>query len=514
VSNPDSSTNPCNGLYRFINYFWYGKRRRIANGECEFLHKRKTQHSWRDRMWITGILSVVAFLIAVLLVYALFLHLRHLWKYRHIPGVSQLCPTLFFRVPILAPYFYRGNWRTMIELSKRFERYPVYKATVFNETFVVLNSLEAVKHVYLKNAPNYPKPSHMYHALLMYGHNIVSAEGGELHKKHRRIVEPAFDEKHLRYLVEVSNQSTDLLLERLAKKKRIEVNSDFTDVTMDIIGKTNFGVDLHVFDEDAKHNKFDKTRHSKSFYDTLEVTNTLGLAFWNFVPTYLHDLPVFKAAKEAIDETRKYIEDIIEERKNSGEGKHLDLLSLLLESNSIGDSKLTAREILSDAFIFLFAGHETSATNLGHLLCELAKNKDIQEKCVEEIDRVLGKRDCTYDDIPNLKYVNNCIKESLRLHSPVIMVPKIAKHNDTICGYFVPKNTPIWIDFYGIHYNEKIWADATKFNPDRFNEKYNPLAFLSFSFGPRKCVGFNFSLIETAAILVRLLQRYTFEYGT
>jgi hypothetical protein len=215
-------------VFKFINYIWYGTRRRIVSGECEFPTQKKNTAQLERPMWITDILSVVAFLIAVLLVYAIFLHLRHLWKYRHIPGVSQPCPTLFFRVPILAPYFYRGNWRTMIELSKRFEKYPVYKATAFNETFVVLNSLEAVKHVYLKNAPNYPKPSHMYHALLMYGHNIVSAEGGELHKKHRRIVEPAFDEKHLRYLVEVSNQSTDLLLEKLAKKKRIEVNSDFT----------------------------------------------------------------------------------------------------------------------------------------------------------------------------------------------------------------------------------------------------------------------------------------------
>ncbi|MNE55916.1 Pentalenene oxygenase [compost metagenome] len=159
----------------------------------------------------------------------------------------------------------------------------------------------------------------------------------------------------------------------------------------------------------------------------------------------------------------------------------------------------------------MFAGHETSATNLGHLFTELAKNPDIQEKCIEEVDRVLEGRTFTYDDFSKFTYMNNCVKESLRKHSAVDMLPKTPKSKDVICGYTIPKDTFIWVDVYRVHLNSANWKDPNVFNPDRFNERYDPLSYLPFSFGARKCVGFQFSLVETLAIAVKLLQSYRFE---
>ena len=337
------------------------------------------------------------------------------------------------------------------------------------------------------------------------------------HKKHRRIVEPAFQEKNLRELVNISNNSTDLLLKKLEKKQRLELNSDMTDVTMDIIGKSNFGVDLNVFhesDSKAKHTLFDKTKHLKSFYDSLEVTSTLGIALHMLVPPFLHNLRLFRHPVTSIRETKQYIEELIAARSTSNNESRADLLSLLLESNANDseDHRLSNQELISDSFIFLFAGHETSATNLGHLLCELAKNQDAQDKCIEEIDRVLEGRAMTYDDFDLFPYINNCVKETLRLHSPVSMVPKVAKSKDNLGGYSIPKGTYVWVDFYIAMRDERSWKDPLVFNPDRFNEKYEAMAFLPFSFGARKCVGFQFSLVETLAILVRILQKYRVEF--
>ncbi len=350
-----------------------------------------------------------------------------------------------------------------------------------------------------------------------YGENIVSIADADMHRRHRKVVEPAFQEKNLRELVNISNRSTDLLIKRLEKKMKLEVASDFIDVTMDVIGKSNFGVNLNVFhesDTNAKHSLFDKTKHLKSFYDALETTATAGLALQMFVPKWLHSLPLFRSITVGgINETRQYIKELIAARSSSSEASGADLLSLLLESNENGEeeNKLTEEELIADSFVFLFAGHETSATNLGHLFVELAKNQHVQDKCIEEIDRVLSGQDFTYDHFNALPYCMNCIKESLRRHSAVEVIPKTPKANLNLCGYNIPKNSFLWIDIYRTHLNSENWKDPFTFNPDRFNEKYDPLAYLPFSFGTRKCVGFQFSYVETLAILVRLLQKYRFE---
>jgi cytochrome P450 len=457
----------------------------------------------------------------VLITYCVLAHLYELWRVRHIPGVSQILPLFPIRVPLLAPYLYVGNKDTAAQLRKRFEHYGLYRVTAFTRTYVMLIDLEAVRHAIVKNVGNYPKPTKMYRAIDVYGMNIVSAPGGELHRKHRRVVEPAFAENHLRHLVEISNSSTELLikkLERNAKESsdslRINVYEDLNDITMDIIGKSAFGTDLNIFNEsipDAKYKLYDSSKHKMSFFQALDTTHTIGLARESFIPIWLHWLPIFNKITLSIEETKKYIEELIDQHRN---GDYLDLLSLLVKANELeGEGKLSHQEIISDAFIFLFAGFETSASNMSWILYELAKNPDILKKVHEELDRVLPNgKELTYDDIDNLTYLNAVIHESLRLHSPVQAVPKINKTKDIINGYVIPKNTITMIHFQSIHENDKYWENASKFIPERFLQKYESIKFLSFSYGNRRCVGFKFSLIETATILTKLLRKFSIHF--
>jgi cytochrome P450 len=455
---------------------------------------------------ITILLSILIVLISICVA----LHLIEVYKYRHIPGVNQLLPLSLIRIPFFAPYLYLNNWSTAQQLRRRFQKHGIYRVTAFTKTYITCFSIEAARHVLVKNCNNYQKPTSMYKSIDIFGKNIVSAPGGEEHRKHRRVVEPAFEEKHLRYLIEVTNESTDLLIQHLLNKDNImDVNLDMIELTMDIIGKSAFGYNLNIFSdmENAKHTVFDQSKHSMSFYDALDITNGKGLLVANFVPKVIRFLPFFKKVDQAIAETRKYIVELVQERKGSDEPR-LDLLSLLVQSNDnpTAESKLTMEEIVSDAFIFLLAGHETTATSMGWLLYEVAKHREVQNKIHQELDTVLDGREVTYDDIPNLKYMNNCIKETLRLHSPVNSVPKTNKKKDVLCGFTVPKNSAIMVHFRHIHQN--CWDNSNEFIPERFDQKYDSVSFLSFSYGTRKCVGFNFSLLETAAILSKIMQRY------
>jgi cytochrome P450 len=288
-------------------------------------------------------------------------HIRQHIKFKHIPGVSQIGNFGPCYIPLWSPISYYGNYVNLYELSQRFKKFPVFRTVAGTQTTVVLNSVSALKHVYLKNAKNYVKPGEELGMLKLYGENIVTLAGGKSHMLHRNICEPVFHEKQLRNLVDVSNEATDSLIQKLVNKAdpliKVEVNSDMVDVTLDIIGKSNFGHDLQVF-TGKKHTDFDRSKHTMSFYDALHTSSTLGILLHAIFPKSLHNVWPLSKVNQSIKEVDLYLEELIKERAKS-EDKPLDLLSLLVESNEVGLEKLSTQEIKSDSFIFLIAGHET-----------------------------------------------------------------------------------------------------------------------------------------------------------
>jgi cytochrome P450 len=166
-------------------------------------------------------------------------------------------------------------------------------------------------------------------------------------------------------------------------------------------------------------------------------------------------------------------------------------------------------------FIMLAAGHETTATQLAWTLLELAQNPDLTKRLQEEVDTVLpNKRKPTHDDFEKLKFLNSCVKESLRLHPPVTAVPKKLEKPFTIAGYKLPKDTFVWANIHAIHRDPEYWPEPEKYNPDRFydetlSKQIHPLSYLPFSGGLRKCIGFQFSYVESCMILARFAQFFS-----
>lgn len=100
----------------------------------------------------------------------------------------------------------------------------------------------------------------------------------------------------------------------------------------------------------------------------------------------------------------------------------------------------------------------------------------------------------TFHNLQNLKYLERCIKESLRLYPSVPLISRtISKDLVTSEGYKLTKGTPVIIHIYDLHHDPDIYPDPEKFNPDRFLSeniaKRHPFAYLPFSGGPRNCIG-------------------------
>ncbi|KAL9642910.1 hypothetical protein ABK040_010605 [Willaertia magna] len=198
-----------------------------------------------------------------------------------------------------------------------------------------------------------------------------------------------------------------------------------------------------------------------------------------------------------------------------------DLLSLLIEANEMENNLLTEKEVISNAFIFCLAGHETTATLMEWVCYRLAKHLDLQELLFNEIKNINLPK---YEDFDKLIYLQAFIMETLRIHPSIAMVIKEVIKDHSIKGnnnelYDFKKGNNVMILIYATHYNEEIWNNPLEFNPMRFieNEKIlipNDCSWIPFSMGNRKCIGYKMALLEAAMITCRLLQKYKLEMIT
>ena len=169
--------------------------------------------------------------------------------------------------------------------------------------------------------------------------------------------------------------------------------------------------------------------------------------------------------------------------------------------------------IIGQAIIFIMAGFETTASTLSSLSYCLAKNPDVLEKLMEEVNEVVeaseGKID--QESIREMPYLEACIKEALRLLPPIFRTDRTCVKDWQEDGLFIPKgwlvsnldldlnalcSNPgmnILIPTFAIHHDPSIWTEPECFRPERFfkeeESSIQACSWLPFGGGPRQCIG-------------------------
>jgi cytochrome P450 len=186
---------------------------------------------------------------------------------------------------------------------------------------------------------------------------------------------------------------------------------------------------------------------------------------------------------------------------------------------------------IGNCIIFSFAGHDTTAHTLTWLLYELCKHPKYKKKLIDEIDKYWQNNTIeSYDTFKQLPYMTKCITEILRLWPALANgTYRELETNETIHGIdgnliTIPKGTYCQIINWTRHRSKELWGDDVNiFNPDRkfkdseiwnyegFNT-YNVSSnrFSPFTYGPRNCIGKNFSHLEMRLILLNIFKYYDF----
>ncbi|CAH9129140.1 unnamed protein product [Cuscuta epithymum] len=217
-------------------------------------------------------------------------------------------------------------------------------------------------------------------------------------------------------------------------------------------------------------------------------------------------------------ELDSFFNEVLEEHsiKSSDEEEEdfVDSLLRIQEEDYQTLSTESIKALLVDVFV---AGSDTSASTIVWTMAELIKHPNIMKKAQSEVRQLLhGKQKVSESDLPNLKYLELVVKESLRFHPPApLLVPRETTDKCTVGGYNIPAKTRVFINAISIGRDQKAWENPMDFWPERFLESevdYRGMhfEFIPFGAGRRGCPGLNFSIPLVELALANLL--YWFDW--
>ncbi|GAM23952.1 hypothetical protein SAMD00019534_071270, partial [Acytostelium subglobosum LB1] len=181
----------------------------------------------------------------------------------------------------------------------------------------------------------------------------------------------------------------------------------------------------------------------------------------------------------------------------------LDLMIIESDGNNIDN-------ILHVGMDFMLAGSDSTAGTIEWFCLFMINNPEIQEKAYNELVTVIGKG-CRPDvkHRANTPYINAAIKEVMRMR-PIgpLGIPRQAKQDCMVGGYFVPKGTQMIQNIYGLANNDQYWKDPLVFQPERFLDNSHPDRCIAFGIGNRNCVGQNLAQDELYIACTNILMNF------
>ncbi|KAJ7075216.1 cytochrome P450 [Mycena belliarum] len=407
---------------------------------------------------------------------------------------------------------------------------------------------KALHHV-ITHTHIYQKPSEMrYNLGRGVGPGILVVEG-DAHKNQRRIMNPAFGAPQVRELtrvfVEKSAQLRDIWKVKAAQNggsARVEVMSDLTRATLDIIGLAGFNHNINALSTrsgdvpDPLAAAFESLSAAQRQFTLLH--NVQGVyPIFRWIPTEA-DRIARAAQAEMIRIGRQLLASSKRDIADTGTfetGRARDLLNLLVRANTSKEvpmhQRLSDEDVLAQVPTFLVAGHETTSTALTWALFALTQNMKAQTRLREELISI-DTETPTLDELNNLPYLDCVVRETLRVYAPVPTTERVAFADDIIPlakpytdtqgnihnTLRIPKDTMIIIPLLTLNRDPTIWgADAKEFIPERWE---SPLStsipgvygnMFTFLGGPRNCIGYRFALAEMKALLFTLIRGFEFE---
>jgi len=326
---------------------------------------------------------------------------------------------------------------------------------------------------------------------------------GEVHKRHRRLMMPAFQKAALDgYAAEIT-ATTRAVLNTWPMDQTADLDVLFRDLALCMAVRAFFGLDVLQGATRLGHT-------AAAFFKLL--TDPLVI----MAPLDLPGMPYRRALRlgaEVITELESLVE-----KKRATAAQDRDALSMLLRAVDEDGSGFSKDELVAEASTLFFAGHETTAKTLGWTLFLLERHPDVLALVLDEIDAVLGDRAPTPDDLPRMPRMDQVIKESMRVLTPVpLLFLRVCAEEAPVGPFRLPKGANVLISPFTAHQDPALYPEPRRFLPERWASlQPPPYTYMPFGAGPRTCVGALFAAQALRLMMPMILRhaRYSMIPGT
>ncbi|KAF2463555.1 cytochrome P450 [Lindgomyces ingoldianus] len=467
------------------------------------------------------------------------------------PLIMRICSYLPFTSTFIATY--RRGWEGRQRCRPHVEMGDMFMIVTPGGNWLKVCNDRLVSEI-LKRRDDFYRDLAAFEVLNIYGKNLASTGGAEWNR-HRKVAAVTFTEKNNELVWRESlKQAGEMLQYWLHRSPQpIRTLAEDTRVfTLNVLAAALFDK-TYPFESRAEsklRQKNGKKDSAFGYRDSLSTILRMIIPILIFGEKKLKEawwLPEsFRKAGFAVSDFRTYVTDLINEERvliSQGKQNTPNLVTNLVRaceeesdgSLSTGDSRpgrtiLTKDEIISDLFVFAFAGNDTTAITLAHILGEMAAHPEIQDWISEEIHFVLQSTDIktwNYSTCSQLKRCWAVVYETLRLCHPLGQLVKTTGNLPRTLNFdsriiTIPPHTTVEINLPALQTHPRYWgADSLTWNPKRFisgdsiNHEILPPdtteVFLPWSTGKNVCPGKRFSQVELVAALVTLFRDYRLE---
>ncbi|KAI0833271.1 cytochrome P450 [Trametes gibbosa] len=419
---------------------------------------------------------------------------------------------------------------------------------------------DALHHVLVKDQQTYEEGRFFTRTnALLFGQSLL-ATLGDHHRKQRKMLNPVFSPKHMRYMLPIFYDVGHLLAQAIDKRvssqpTELDIATWMGRAALEFMGQAGLGYSLDPLIQD-KPDEYAVALKSFSYANArsglprrllpyFPTIRFAGIGHWilSHFPHYgvrtlvnVSDV-LWKRSCEIYADKKAAIEGGGTLGQQVGDGK--DIMSILMAANmeASGEDKLDEQELIAQMSTLILAGMDTTSNALCLILTHLAEHPDIQQELREEILNSGADKGLEFDTLMNLPLLEAVCRETLRLDAPLAQVfretrkdiilpldhPIRGRDGSLIHEILVPKDTVVVAGLMNCNRYQALWGeDAKEWKPKRWlaplpeslTEAKIPGVYsnlMTFLGGGRSCIGFKFSQMEMKVVLSLLLSKFTFE---
>jgi len=382
---------------------------------------------------------------------------------------------------------------------RRFQRYgPIFKTRILGIKCACLVGPDANRLVMLEQADHLSSWQGWGFLEPLFGRAILLQDGEE-HRATRRLMYPAFHGRAIASYFDTMQSIVQDFLSHWSARGTVDLTAEFRKLTLIVASRLLLG------SQTAQ-----EVQQTSQWFTQL-LAGRLAILRLN------SPLTVYGRSQQARRQLQTFLRTIIAERQRQGNLENSrDVLGLMLAAVDENGNSLSESELIDEALLLLFAGHETTATMLSWLIFELGAHPEWRHRLRAEQTAIVGNGQLQLAHLKQTPQLTYTLKEVERLYPPVYTFSRGVVKDIEYAGFRIPAGWYVSVSPMLTHRLAEIYTEPNRFDPERFappreEDKKHPFALVGFGGGPHSCLGFEFAQMEMKIILSNLLRCYDWD---